>query len=195
MKIGFVSLGCSKNLVDTEMMIGIWKENGFEIIQDPKKADIILINTCGFIQSAKEEAINTILEMAEYKKSGKCKYIIATGCLVKRYKSELEKEMPEVDLWISTDEYNDFWNKVKRIIDNNNIQQEYLSYNNRIITTGAKTAYLKIAEGCSNCCTYCAIPKIRGKYISRKKEEIIEEARLLSKSRNRRNNSNSTRYN
>ena len=98
MNVGFVSLGCSKNLVDTEMMIGIFKNNNFNIVNDPAEADVIVINTCGFIESAKQEAINTILEMAEYKKTGKCKILVATGCLVQRYKEELEKAMPEVDI-------------------------------------------------------------------------------------------------
>lgn len=190
MKVGFISLGCSKNLVDTEMMIGSCKEKGYEIVTDANEADIILVNTCGFIQSAKEEAINTILEMANYKKTGKCKYLIATGCLVKRYKEELEKEIPEVDLWISTEEYPQFGEKIKQLVLEENKENDYkkyykseseaLNYHNRIITTGPKTAYLKIAEGCSNCCTYCAIPKIRGPYISREKEDIIKEAEELA---------------
>lgn len=194
MKVGFISLGCSKNLVDTEMMIGIWKEKGYEIVAQAENAEILLINTCGFIQSAKEEAINTILEMAEYKKKGNCKYLIATGCLVKRYKQELEKTIPEVDLWISTDEYNDFWGKVSKMLNNNKIQEDALDYHTRIITTGPKTAYLKIAEGCSNCCTYCAIPKIRGPYISRPQEDILKEAKELAKKRNRRNYCNCARH-
>ena len=115
MKVGFISLGCSKNLIDTEMGISIFKDNKFEIVSDPKEAEIIVVNTCGFIASAKEEAINTILEMAEYKNEN-CKYLIAMGCLVKRYKEELEKEIPEVDLWISIDEYKDFWKKVSTLI-------------------------------------------------------------------------------
>ncbi len=180
MKIGFISLGCSKNLVDTEMMIGLFKKHHFDIVNNPQKADIILINTCGFIESAKEEAINTILEMCEYKKK-KCKYIIATGCLVKRYKEELKKSIPEVDLWISCNDYEEFWKEIESILD---IKEEtdYLDYHNRILTTGNKTAYLKIAEGCSNNCTYCAIPMIRGPYISRKIEDIIKEAEELANS-------------
>ena len=180
MKIGFISLGCSKNLVDTEMMIGLFKKHHFDIVNNPQKADIILINTCGFIESAKEEAINTILEMCEYKKK-KCKYIIATGCLVKRYKEELKKSIPEVDLWISCNDYEEFWKEIESILD---IKEEtdYLDYHNRILTTGNKTAYLKIAEGCSNNCTYCAIPMIRGTYISRKIEDIIKEAEELANS-------------
>lgn len=184
MKVGFISLGCSKNLVDTERMIGIWRKNDFEIVANAEEADIILINTCGFIQSAKEEAIQTILEMAEYKSSGACKYLIVTGCLVQRYKQELEKEIPEVDLWISIDEYDDFWGKVEELLNKEEETIQNLDYHNRVLTTGDKTAYMKIAEGCSNCCTYCAIPKIRGPYESRTKEDIILEAEELAKKRN-----------
>lgn len=181
MKIGFVSLGCSKNLVDTEMMIGFVKECGLTVVNNPQEAEIILINTCGFIESAKQEAINTILEMAEYKNKN-CKYIIATGCLVKRYKEELKKALPEVDLWISCDEYNNFNKKIMELLQKENLKAEKakLDYLNRTITTGDKMAYLKIAEGCSNHCTYCAIPLIRGPYVSRKLEDIIKEAKQLA---------------
>lgn len=182
MKVGFVSLGCSKNLIDTEMVIGLFKNNNYEIVSNPKQAEIILINTCGFIESAKEEGINTILEMSEYKKTGKCKFLIVIGCLVQRYKNELERALPEVDLFLSIDEYNTMWEKVENLI---NEKQEkanmQLDYMNRMITTGNMTAYLKIAEGCSNRCTYCAIPYIRGPYISRKMEDILEEAKMLAK--------------
>ena len=179
MKVGFISLGCSKNLVDTEMTIGIFKKNGFEIETDPKEADIIVINTCGFIQSAKEEAINTILEMSEYKKN-KCKYLIVMGCLVERYKDELEKEIPEVDLFVKFSEYSTIWEQISKLIKNKK-EEEKLNFNNRIITTGDNFAYLRIAEGCSNHCTYCAIPSIRGPYISRKIEDVIDEANELAK--------------
>lgn len=181
MKIGFVSLGCSKNLVDTEMMIGIFKEHEFSIVNNPQEADIILINTCGFIESAKQEAINTILEMAEYKKKN-CKYIIATGCLVQRYKEELEKALPEVDLFINCDSYDEFWKEVKKVVKDEKETNKYnLEYENRVITTGDKMAYLKIAEGCSNRCTYCSIPLIRGPFVSRKMEDVLKEARELAK--------------
>ena len=182
MNVGFVSLGCSKNLVDTEMCIGLLKEKEFNIVNDPGEADIIIVNTCGFIESAKEEAINTLFEMAEYKEKGRCKYLIGIGCLVKRYKEELIKSMPEVDLFISTDEYDELWEKINELIDFDKKQEDIqLEYNKRVITTGKKLAYLKIAEGCSNRCTYCAIPAIRGPYISRKIEDILEEAELLAK--------------
>ena len=208
MKIGFVSLGCSKNLVDTEKTIGIFKANNYEIVNSPDNADVIVINTCGFIESAKEEAINTILEMAEYKKK-KCKYLIVMGCLVERYKEELEKAIPEVDLFIKYSEYNMLWRKIQELlqiedkaslkdeqvnknIESNKYKQQYSKENSnldkyddfnsiteRVVSTGTNYAYLKIADGCSNRCTYCAIPYIRGPQISRKMEDIIEEAKRL----------------
>ncbi len=171
--------GCSKNLVDTEMAIGKFKNNSFEIVNDKTKADIIVVNTCGFIEPAKEEAINTILEMAELKKN-KCKYLIVMGCLVERYKEELKKAIPEVDLFISIKEYDNFWNIVSKFLSSKNNSTNTLDYLERIVSTGSKTAYLKIAEGCSNRCTYCAIPNIRGPYISRKMEDVIAEAKSLA---------------
>lgn len=182
MNVGFISLGCTKNLIDTEMAIGLFKNNNYKIVNNVKEAEIIVINTCGFIESAKEEAINTILEMAEYKTKGSCKYLVVMGCLVQRYKKELQKALPEVDLFLSIDEYKNFWEEIETLIENkkenNDDQMEYLD---RVITTGKTTTYLKIAEGCSNRCTYCAIPNIRGPYISRPFEEIIEEAKKLAK--------------
>lgn len=198
MKVGFVSLGCSKNLIDTEVVIGLFKKNKYEIVNDETKAEIIVINTCGFIDSAKEEAINTILEMAEYKKD-KCRYLIVMGCLIQRYSDELVKLLPEVDLFIKIEEYDKLWDKIddliKRDVVVNNrkksskkitdipkmpmlTQEQFL---NRTITTGKNYAYLKIGEGCSNKCTYCAIPYIRGPFVSRKKEDIIEEAEGLAR--------------
>ncbi len=198
MNVGFVSLGCSKNLIDTEATIGLFKKNNFNIVNDEEKADIIVINTCGFIESAKEEAINTILEMAEFKNK-RCKYLIVMGCLVQRYYEELIKALPEVDLFLRIDEYDKLWEKIEDLIKRDIViknkkkinkkvseitqmpmlkQEEYL---NRVITTGKNYAYIKIGEGCSNMCTYCAIPYIRGKFVSRKKEEILEEAKTLAK--------------
>lgn len=198
MDVGFISLGCSKNLIDTEATIGIFKKNNFRIVNDESKAEIIVINTCGFIDSAKEEAINTILEMAEYK-NGRCKYIIVMGCLVQRYYDDLVKALPEVDLFLKLDEYDQMWEKIEDLIKRDIVdksktksskriseippmpmftQEQFL---NRTITTGKNYAYLKIGEGCSNKCTYCAIPYIRGPFVSRKKEEIIEEAEKLAK--------------
>lgn len=209
MNVGFISLGCSKNLIDTEVAIGKFKEHEFNIVNNPKEADIIVVNTCGFIESAKEEAINTILEMAEYK-NGRCKFLIAMGCLVQRYYKELAKEMPEVDLFLKIEDYNRLWDKVAELLkqpnqnaskendaittiasqntktndEDNKIKQlpmfaekEYLA---RTVSTGENYAYLKIGEGCSNMCTYCAIPYIRGLFISRKMEEVLEEAKMLA---------------
>ena len=180
MKVGFVSLGCSKNLVDTEMCIGIFRKENFEIVNSKEEAEIIVVNTCGFIEPAKEEAINTILEMAKFKEIGNCKYLIVIGCLVERYKKELEKALPEVDLFLSIDEYKDFWGKVSNLLKLSNKSKNTLDYMDRVISTGNTTAYLKIAEGCSNRCTYCAIPYIRGPYISRKFEDILKEAKMLA---------------
>ena len=182
MKVGFVSLGCSKNLIDTEMAIGLFKRNNFEIVNDVEKAEIIIINTCGFIESAKQEAINTILEMAEYKEKGTCKYLVVMGCLVQRYKKELQKALPEVDLFIEINDYGSYWDKILELLDEEEKPDTInnLCYMDRVISTGNKTAYLKIAEGCSNRCTYCAIPYIRGPYVSRPMEEVLEEAKKLA---------------
>lgn len=182
MKVGFVSLGCSKNLIDTEMAIGLFKRNNFEIVNDVEKAEIIIVNTCGFIESAKHEAINTILEMAEHKENGTCKYLVVMGCLVQRYKKELQKALPEVDLFIEINDYGSYWDKILELLDEKEKPDTInnLCYMDRVISTGNKTAYLKIAEGCSNRCTYCAIPYIRGPYVSRPMEEVLEEAKKLA---------------
>ena len=180
MNVGFIHLGCSKNLVDTEMAIGLFKQNNYKIVNNEEEADIIVINTCGFIEPAKEEAINTILEMAEYKNK-RCKYLIVMGCLVERYKEELSKAIPEVDLWIKYQSYDTIWEQIKEVIKPEETKKNKLEFLDRTITTGENFAYLRIAEGCSNFCTYCAIPKIRGKFISRKIEDIIEEANKLAK--------------
>ena len=197
MNVGFISLGCSKNLIDTEVTIGKFKNNNYTIVNNPEEADIIVVNTCGFIESAKEEAINTILEMAEYK-TNKCKYLIVMGCLVQRYYEELKKALPEVDLFIKLDEYNDLWKKIEdlikwEIVENSKTKTSkkiseikplpmptYNEFFERVITTGKNYAYLKIGEGCSNKCTYCAIPYIRGPFVSRSMEEIIKEAEMLA---------------
>lgn len=181
MKVGFISLGCNKNLVDTEKTIALFQNHQYEIVNDEKQAEVIVINTCGFIESAKQEAIDTILEMAEYKKQN-CKYLIAMGCLVERYKDELEKEIPEVDLYIKYSEYDKLWNKIEELIENEAVEnnEAFDELTDRVITTGENYAYLKIADGCSNYCTYCAIPKIRGPLKSRKMESIIQEAKDLA---------------
>ena len=185
MNVGFISLGCSKNLMDTEMTIGLFKNHNYTVVSTPDKADIIVINTCGFIESAKEEAINTILEMAEYKKQ-KCKFLICMGCLVERYKDDLKKALPEVDLWIKYSEYSTIWEQIESVLPLSSSNKSTscnngLDFFNRTITTGDNYAYIRIAEGCSNHCTYCAIPSIRGPFISRKIEDILEEAKLLAK--------------
>lgn len=182
MKVGFVSLGCNKNLVDTEKTIALFQKNHYEIVSDAGKADIIVINTCGFIESAKEEAINTILEMAEYKQE-KCQFLIVMGCLVERYKEELEKAIPEVDLYIKYSDYDTLWEQITDLLEVENKEEKiaFMQRTQRVITTGKNYAYLKIADGCSNCCTYCAIPKIRGPLESRPIESIIEEANDLAK--------------
>lgn len=179
MKVGFISLGCSKNLVVTEELIGLFKKRNFNIVSDPEEAEILIINTCGFIESAKDEGIKTILEMADYKDRN-CKYLIVIGCLVERYKEELEKELPEVDLFVRIKDYDKLWNEIDNLIRNGN-ENDILNYKDRVLTTGDTMAYLKIAEGCSNFCTYCAIPYIQGRYVSRKYEDIIDEANMLAK--------------
>ena len=179
MKVGFVSLGCSKNLVDTEMMIGLFKKNNYEIVNNPEEAEIIVINTCGFIEPAKEEAINTILEMAKYKEEN-CKYLIVTGCLVERYKEDLIKALPEVDLFVKFSEYDTIWNQIDKVI-NSKEKQGNLDFLNRVISTGKNYAYLRIAEGCNNFCTFCAIPYIRGRFTSRKIKDVLDEAKMLAK--------------
>ncbi len=179
MKVGFISLGCSKNLVVTEQMIGLFKKHNYEIVDDASEADILLINTCGFIESAKDEGIKTILEFADYKENN-LKYLIVTGCLVERYEEELRREIPEVDLFVSIKDYDKLWNKIDNLV-NHKDHNDLLNYKDRVLTTGDAMAYLKIAEGCSNYCTYCAIPYIQGRYISRKYEEILDEANELVK--------------
>ena len=198
MNVGFISLGCSKNLIDTEVAIGKFKEHKYSIVNDPKQADIIVINTCGFIESAKVEAINTILEMAEFKKK-RCKCLIVMGCLVQRYYNDLIKSLPEVDMFIKISDYNSLWDKISELISCQKdpsplascqkgpsplttatmfAEKEYLA---REVSTGENYAYLKIGEGCSNFCTYCAIPYIRGLFVSRPMDDILKEAKMLAK--------------
>lgn len=178
MRIGFISLGCSKNLVDSENVMGMLKQGGHELVADPELAEAIIINTCGFINSAKEEAINTILEMAEYKEQ-LCKKLIVIGCMAQRYKQELIDEIPEIDAVISIKEYP----KMNEILAKTLGIESLESYgkNERLISTKPWTAYLKIAEGCSNRCTYCAIPLIRGGNVSFPMEDLIEQAKQLAK--------------
>lgn len=184
MKIGVVSLGCDKNRIDSENMLSYLQDDGNELTGDPAQADIIIVNTCGFIDSAKNESIDTILEMAEYKKNN-CKYLIVTGCLTQRYMQELQEGFPEVDLFLGTANYHILPQLIKDLVAGRsqrcytNDKDDRRFSSRRVLTTPYHYAYLKIAEGCDNKCTYCAIPSIRGKYTSRKIEDIVEEARQL----------------
>lgn len=173
-KVGIISLGCDKNLVDSENILGLFDRNGYEIVNAPKDADVLVINTCAFIEASKKESIDTIFEMLSYKKK-----TIVTGCLAQRYSKELKKEIPEVDEYIPIKEYGHF-NKYLKNIDSDvdstlGIDEEY-----RILATPPYTAFLKIGEGCDNCCTYCAIPLIRGHFVSRPIDSIIKEAKELA---------------
>lgn len=185
-KVGMVSLGCDKNRVDSEIILGKMSDE-YEITNDPKKADIIIVNTCGFIESAKQESIDTILEMADYKINYKCKLLIATGCLTQRYGEELEKLIPEIDIMLGVNDYSKINEIITDFIEGNKRAAELLNYSDdninegkRVLTTQKESAYIRIAEGCNNFCTYCIIPKIRGKFRSRKMENIINEAKDLS---------------
>ena len=220
MKIGFVSLGCPKNLVDSETMLGIIETYKMEITNDPAQAELIIVNTCGFIEAAKEESINTILQMAAYKKTGSCKYLIVTGCLVQRYAEDLFREMPEVDALVGTNVYEDIALVIQKVLTGERVlhlhknpefeaakaaaRQEQgeqtaatptasaavrktngtpaakpVTVAPRKLTTPSYLAYLKIAEGCDNRCSYCAIPFIRGPYVSKPYEQVLAEAKAL----------------
>ncbi len=185
-KIGFVSLGCNKNLCDTENMMGLLAEGGFEITPNPEEAEVIVVNTCGFIESAQQESIDAILEMAQYKE-GECRLLVVCGCLAQRFSKEIHNEMPEVDIIVGTTAFDEIAEAIQKglrgekesyIYDIDKDVEENLP---RIRTTPSYTAYLKIAEGCDNRCTYCAIPYIRGKYRSRSEEAILAEAEALAK--------------
>ena len=188
MKIGMVSLGCPKNLVDSEVMLGIIRDKKMEITNNPAEADLIIVNTCGFIESAKEESVNTVLQMAEYKNEGCCKYLIMTGCLSQRYADELFESMPEVDAVVGTDCFTDIAWVIDEIMAGKRVKhlQKLASKNvamlPRMLTTPSYMAYLKIAEGCDNCCSYCIIPQLRGPYTSRPYEEVLAEAKALADS-------------
>ena len=185
-KILFISLGCDKNLVDSEVMLGILADRGFEMTDTEDDADIIIINTCCFINDAKEESINTILEMAEYKKTGPCKALIVTGCLAQRYKQEIVDEIPEVDAVIGTSKYDEIFDAVDQalkgshFLDVDDLDRLPSVPGKRILTTGGHYAHLKIAEGCDKHCTYCIIPKIRGNYRSVPMEQLLAEAASLA---------------
>lgn len=174
-KVGIVSLGCCKNLVDSEMILQFFVDSGYQITVDPKQADIIIVNTCGFILDAKKESIDTIFEMLTYHKK-----VIVTGCLAQRYYEILKKQIPEMDLLIKIDDYSHFKKMVQTIIPDLTNENEGLSYQKRTISTSDFSAYLKIGEGCSNNCTYCAIPLIRGPLHSRSIDDIYQEALNLA---------------
>jgi ribosomal protein S12 methylthiotransferase len=181
-KIGFVSLGCEKNLVDSEVMLGLLSRRGYQITPDQAQADVIVVNTCGFIDKAKQESVDTILEMAELKTSGQCSKLVVTGCLVERYRTEIQKEIPEVDAVLGTNEIESIIN----VCENQplpKIDNPYYLYDEkvpRLLTTPSYTAYIKIAEGCDRPCSFCIIPKMRGPHRSRPIASIVNEARFLA---------------
>ena len=185
-KVLFISLGCDKNLADSEEMLGMLVENGYEITNDESEAEAIVINTCAFIHDAKEESVNSILEMAQYKETGKLKVLLVTGCLAQRYQKEIIKEIPEVDAVLGTGS----WDELIQALDKAFEGEKYLDFQSidrvpqaggkRVITTGGYYDYLKIAEGCDKCCTYCIIPKLRGKYRSIPMEKLVAQAEYLA---------------
>ena len=184
--VGAVSLGCNKNRVDTETALGLLKENGFLLTDDPAEADILLVNTCGFIDPAKEESVNTILEMAQYKTEGRCKVLVVTGCLSQRYSGDLMEEIPEIDVLLGVNQYAELPAAIYKAL---NAERPCLCSDNygyyehdRVLTTPSYSAYIRIGEGCSNRCTFCAIPMIRGPYRSRNEEAILREIRSLASS-------------
>lgn len=184
-KIGFVSLGCNKNLCDTENMMGLLAENGFEITPNPEEAEVVVVNTCGFIESAQQESIDTILEMAQYKEKN-CTLLVVCGCLAQRFAEEIRQEMPEVDVIVGTTAFDEIVEAINEGLKGKknsyiyDINKDVMENLPRIRTTPRAVAYLKIAEGCDNKCTYCAIPYIRGKYRSRSEENILAEAEALA---------------
>ena len=182
--VGLISLGCSKNRVDSEQTLGFLKEHGYRIVSDPARAEVIIVNTCGFIQSAKEEAIATLFEMAEYKQTGRCRLLVATGCFAQRYPEAIREEMPEVDVIMGVNEYAKLDQAIREAFagarpvytDDDGTFFEY----GRVLTTPRYSAYIRIGEGCDNCCSYCAIPLIRGGYRSRPEADILAEVRALA---------------
>ena len=186
MNIFFVSLGCDKNLVDSEVMLGLLDAKGYQIVDDETQADVMVINTCCFIHDAKEESIQTILDMARYKEDGRLKALVVTGCLAQRYKQEIIDEIPEVDVVLGTTSYDKIVEAVEEALEGKSevaladIDALPLPETKRLVTTGGHYAYLKIAEGCDKHCTYCIIPKVRGNYRSVPMERLIKEAQELA---------------
>ena len=185
-KILFVSLGCDKNRVDAEKMLGLLGLSGYEVTDDESQADVIIVNTCSFISDAKQESIDTILQMASWKKSGRCKALIATGCMAQRYADEIREQLPEVDAIVGTTAYDSIAEVVERALQGerserlDDLKKIALPEGRRVLTTGGHFAYLKIAEGCDKHCTYCAIPSMRGPFRSVPMEELVDEAKRLA---------------
>src|SRR5512139_711367 len=179
-----VSLGCPKNLVDSEVILGLLSKDGSLLTTDPSRADVLIVNTCSFIEEATKEAVETILHLSRFKREGRCRLLIVSGCLPQRYGKVLEEELPEVDLFVGTGAFQ----HLPKLLSRKPRGKSFLSkptflYNERtprILSTPPSTAYLKIAEGCSNACTFCTVPKIRGRYRSRKLRSVLEEARRLT---------------
>ena len=185
-KVLFISLGCDKNLADSEEMLGLLVGNGYEITNDESEAEAIVINTCAFIHDAKQESVNSILEMARYKETGQLKALLVTGCLAQRYQKEIIEEIPEVDAVLGTGSWDELIQALDKVFEG----EKYLDFQSidripqaegkRVITTGGHYDYLKIAEGCDKCCTYCIIPKLRGKYRSIPMEKLVAQAEYLA---------------
>lgn len=184
MTVGVISLGCCKNTVDTELMLGILKNAGYQITASEQEADILIVNTCGFIDPAKQESIDTLFSMARYKETGRCKLLVATGCLVQRYEQALREEMPEVDLFLGVSQYERLPQAIEEALAGKRLSlctpKGGILQGERVLTTAPWTAYIRIADGCDNCCAYCAIPLIRGGFRSRDIEDVLEEIRTLA---------------
>ena len=182
--VGVISLGCSKNRVDTELMLSILKEHGYTITADEKEAEVLIVNTCGFIDPAKQESIDTLLQMAEYKRTGKCKVLVATGCLAQRYEKELMTDMPEIDLLMGVSQYPRLPEALEAALHGKRQsfcgRDDTILSGSRVLTTAPYSAYIRIADGCDNRCAYCAIPLIRGGFRSREMEDVLDEIRTLA---------------
>lgn len=185
LKVGMISLGCNKNRVDSELALGLLQEKGYTFTGDPAQADVLMVNTCGFIESAKEESIDAILEMAEYKKTGKCRVLVVTGCLAQRYEKSLLEEIPEIDLLMGVNQYEHLADAIEKALagKRQSLCQEKFDFleHDRVLTTPSYTAYTRIGDGCNNRCTFCAIPLIRGHYRSRDEKAVLEEVARLAK--------------
>ena len=183
--LGLISLGCNKNRVDSEIALGLMKDCGYAFTADPAEADVLMVNTCGFIEAAKEESIDTILELAEYKKTGRCKVLVVTGCLSQRYENELLAEIPEIDVLLGVNQYALLPDAVEKALKGKRTHScaDDLTFieHDRVLTTPPYTAYTRIGDGCSNRCTFCAIPLIRGPYRSRREDLILQEIDQLAK--------------